>query len=238
LDFFSESPPTQWAGEQSLREKVLEKIRFAVVSGESPPGTVLSVPGVAKQLGISTTPVREALLELCSDGLIAPMRNRGFRVVQASLQDLRDLFAMREQLETYAVGIVAATGLKDKARLEELAGVVGEAVQKGDMYQYLSADRAFHQALVSQAGNRLLTDTVMRLRDNMRLYGLDSEEGLVRQHASVKEHYHLVKLLDEGHGDKAATLMRVHIRDWEPVFSAGIRQFREAAENHAAGAKR
>lgn len=222
MDFFSDSPHSQWAGEQSLREKVLEKIRFAVVSGESPPGTVLSVPGVAKQLGISTTPVREALLELCSDGLIEPMRNRGFRVVESSLQDLRDLFAMREQLETYAVGIVATAGLKGTERLEELAGFVAQAVRDGDMYQYLSADRAFHQALISQAGNRLLTDSVMKLRDNMRLYGLDTEEGLARQHASVSEHYQLVKLLNEGRRDEAAALMRVHIRDWEPVFSAGI----------------
>lgn len=229
MEFFSEPSGSQWAGEQSLREKVLEKIRYAVVSGESPPGTVLSVPGVAKQLGISTTPVREALLELCSDGLIEPMRNRGFRVVQASLQDLRDLFAMREQLETYAVGIVAAAGLRERALLEELAGLVADAVRDGDMYQYLSADRAFHHALVSQAGNRLLTDTIMRLRDNMRLYGLDTEEGLQRQHASVKEHYQLVKLLGEGRRDKVAALMRVHIRDWEPVFSAGIARYAEAA---------
>lgn len=225
MDFFSESSRPQWAGEQSLREKVLETIRFAVVSGESPPGSVLSVPGVAKQLGISTTPVREALLELCSDGLIAPMRNRGFRVVQASLEDLRDLFAMREQLETYAVGLVASAGLKDIDRLNGLAGVVDQAVREGDMYQYLSADRAFHQALVSQAGNRLLTDTVMRLRDNMRLYGLDTTDGMARQHASVKEHYQLVKLLVDGRHDAATTLMRVHIREWEPVFSAGIKRY-------------
>ncbi|MEO6983792.1 MAG: GntR family transcriptional regulator [Paralcaligenes sp.] len=222
MSLLSELTSTQWGGDQSLREKVLQQIRFDVVSGKAAPGTVLSVPGVAKQLGISTTPVREALLELSSDGLIEPLRNRGFRVVASSLQDLKDLFALREQLETYALMTVSKTGLKDKEVLERMADAVAKAVQEGNVHDYLLADRAFHHALIVQAGNRLLTDVVMKLRDNMRLYGIDSPEGLVRQHASVKEHHQLVKLLSEGRQDDVAKLICVHIRDWETVFSAAI----------------
>ncbi|TAM19095.1 MAG: GntR family transcriptional regulator [Candidimonas sp.] len=222
MNFSGELTHPQWEGDQSLREKVLQQIRFDVVSGKSPPGMVLSVPGVARQLGISTTPVREALLELSSAGLIEPLRNRGFRVVESSLQDLKDLFTLREQLETYALITVAKTGLKDKEVLEGLADAIAQAVQEGNVHDYLSADRAFHHALVVQAGNRLLTDTIMKLRDNMRLYGIDSKEGLVRQHASVKEHHLLVKLLSQGRQAEVSKLICVHIRDWEPVFSAAI----------------
>ncbi|MEO6984010.1 MAG: GntR family transcriptional regulator [Paralcaligenes sp.] len=222
MSLLSELANTQWAGDQSLREKVLQQIRFEVVSGKAAPGTVLSVPGVAKQLGISTTPVREALLELSSDGLLEPLRTRGFRVMASSLQDLKNLFALREQLEMYALMTVAKTGLKDEEVLEGMADAVAQAVQEGNVHEYLLTDRAFHHALVIQAGNRLLTDMVMKLRDNMRLYGIDSQEGLVRQHSSVQEHYQLIQLLSERRQDEVATLICVHIRDWEPVFSAAI----------------
>ena len=64
----------------SLRDKVVRWVRSDIVSGRSAPGTMYSVPSLAEQLGVSTTPVREALLELSRGGLITPLRNRGFKV--------------------------------------------------------------------------------------------------------------------------------------------------------------
>ena len=63
----------------NLREKVVERLRAEIVSGQGVPGTIYSVPGLASELGISTTPIREALLELSRAGLVTAMRNRGFR---------------------------------------------------------------------------------------------------------------------------------------------------------------
>ena len=77
------------SGDANLREQVVDQLRIAIVSGEMPPGAVCSVPSLARTLGISTTPIREALLQLTSDGLLQPMRNRGFRVVDPSLDELR-----------------------------------------------------------------------------------------------------------------------------------------------------
>ena len=72
-----------------------------------------SVPNLAAALGVSTTPVREALLELARNGLIEPMRNRGFKVVAPTLSQLRNLFDMRELLEVYAVELVALKRRKE-----------------------------------------------------------------------------------------------------------------------------
>ncbi len=94
--------------DQNLREQVLQRVRAEIISGQSLPGTMYSVPSLAASLGVSSTPVREALLELSRGGLVEPMRNRGFKVVEPTLTELRNLFDMREVLELHAAVLVAA----------------------------------------------------------------------------------------------------------------------------------
>ena len=105
----------------SLRDMVLRRVRADIVSGQSAPGTMYSVPTLAEELGVSTTPVREALLELSLHGLITPVRNRGFRVEATSPDSLRDLFALRVLLERYAMECVARKRLTDTEDLRKLA---------------------------------------------------------------------------------------------------------------------
>jgi DNA-binding GntR family transcriptional regulator len=181
-----------------------------------------SVPSLAAELGVSTTPVREALLELSNRGMIVPMRNRGFKVQTSSLADLENLFEMRELLERFAVVNVAKKRLKDSHELKELAGAVASAVKARNVSDYLKTDRAFHEALVSRAGNPRLTRMIMDLRDNMRLFGIDSAEGEERQRASVREHYQLVELAAKGDTKKVASLMTSHIMDWQPLFRKAL----------------
>src|SRR5262249_14472197 len=133
--------------EGNLREQVLQHVRAEIISGQSAPGTMYSVPSLAMALGVSTTPVREALLELARGGLIEPMRNRGFKVVAPTLAQLRNLFDMRELLEVYAAETVALKRKKDLTSLRILADDVAKAVESGSVPDYLEADRRFHHAL-------------------------------------------------------------------------------------------
>ncbi len=81
-------------------------------------------------------------------------------------------------------------------------------------------------------GNKLMTELIMNLRDNMRLYGITSPPGIERQRASVREHYELLRLTEAGDADAIAPLMRLHIGSWRDVFSAGsVRSPRYAARN-------
>jgi len=205
----------------SLRDRVLERVRSDIVSGRSGPGTMYSVPSLASELGVSTTPVREALLELSNRGMIVPMRNRGFKVQASSLEELENLFEMRELLERFAVVNAArkrSKDTKDTEELKKLADAVAVAVKARDVRRYVEADRAFHEALVSRAGNPRLTKMIMDLRDDMRLFGIDSAEGEERQRASVKEHYQLIELAAKGDTKNIASLMTSHIMDWQPLF--------------------
>jgi DNA-binding GntR family transcriptional regulator len=87
---------------------------------------------------------------------------------------------------------------------------------------YIATDRAFHHALVEYAENPLLTKLVFRLRDDMRLYGIDSAEGRKRQIASVAEHYEMITIAENGEVAKAAPLVTQHIMSWKPLFTNAL----------------
>jgi len=181
-----------------------------------------SVPALAVELGVSTTPVREALLELSRSGLITPHRNRGFKVEASSLADLNNLFALRELLERFAMVTLAQMRPTETADLKTLADDIASAVKAKNVRGYLETDRIFHRALVARANNPLLTRLIMDLRDAMRLYGIDSEAGRRRQVASIKEHYQLIELARRGDTEGIAALITRHIMEWKPIFTAAL----------------
>ncbi|MER6873164.1 GntR family transcriptional regulator, partial [Amycolatopsis sp. NPDC000673] len=98
----------------NLREQVLEVVRQAMVSGDLRPGDIYSAAALATRLGVSSSPVREALLTLVNQGLLEPVRNRGYRVVAMTERDLDEIYEMRLLLEVPAtLSAAAAAGPGD-----------------------------------------------------------------------------------------------------------------------------
>lgn len=120
--------------------------RADILSGRSGPGTMYTVPSLAAELAISTTPVREALLDLAGNGFLTPIRNRGFRVEEMTRAHLDHPFEMRALLERHTLATLAQRGLRDAAELRVLADAVAAAIQAEGGRGYLEADRTFHQA--------------------------------------------------------------------------------------------
>jgi DNA-binding GntR family transcriptional regulator len=206
------------AEDRNLREQVLQQVRAEIISGQSMPGSMYSVPTLATSLGVSSTPVREALLELARSGLIEPVRNRGFKVLEPSLKELRNIFDLREVLELHAAAIAARRRDRDLTGLVALADEIARAVKTENTKLYLEADRNFHRQLTAAAGNDRLTELVMGLRDQMRLYGMKSRAGLERQTESIAEHYRIIELAMAGEVETLQDLLKGHIRAWEPIF--------------------
>jgi DNA-binding GntR family transcriptional regulator len=204
----------------TLRDLVLERVKTEIVSGESRGRTTYTVPSLAAELGVSTTPVREALLELSRTGFLIPQRNRGFRVRPLSIEDLSNIFAVREVLEGHAMMTLAKQKLVDSDGLHKQADDIAMSVKRNDVQGYLTKDRAFHRALISQVNNPMLTDMIMSLRDGMRWYGIDTAAGRKCQVASLKQHHALIDLADQGKVEEIAVLMARHIQDWRTLFAA------------------
>jgi DNA-binding GntR family transcriptional regulator len=203
----------------SLRDQVLTAIRNALVTGQLVPGVVYSAAALAAELGVSNSPVREAMLALVDEGLMEVVPNRGYRPVTLSAADTAEIIQLRELLEVHAVGLAAEGGLSDvQAALEDLVEVIEETAAAGDVTGNLDADRQFHLTLVGACGNRRLASLVAGLRDQARLYNLRhlAETGELR--ASAAEHRPLLAAVASGDKAEAERLMRAHLAhlttDW------------------------
>jgi DNA-binding GntR family transcriptional regulator len=157
----------------SLRDQALTAIRQALVTGRIVPGQVYSAASLAAELGVSNSPVREAMLALVDDGLMEAVPNRGYRPVALTGADLAEITQLRLLLEVPAAGLAAETGLGDRiGELTELVVRIEQTAAAGDLAGNLEADRRFHLLLVEACGNKRLTEMVARLRDQTRLYNL------------------------------------------------------------------
>jgi DNA-binding GntR family transcriptional regulator len=205
----------------SLREDVCGALRAALVAGQLRPREMYSAPKLARQFGVSATPVREALLQLVAEGLLEPVRNKGFRVVEISEPDLDEIAALRQLLEVPAVGQLARDG--DRARLaglRERAEEICAAAGDGDVIRYLEADLAFHLGLLAALGNTRLLAMVRDLRAQTRLYGLSRLAHSGQLAASAREHLDLLDLVLAGNPERAEGLMRRHIGHTRGIWAA------------------
>ena len=196
----------------SLREKVTRALEAAVVAGEMEPGVIYSAPALAERFGVSATPVREAMLDLVGEGMVEPVRNRGFRVVEVSEADLDQISQIRLLLEVPIMGQVAKLLTPQRAaELSELGQRIEAAAEHGDLIQYLDCDREFHAEMVSIIGNPRLTDLVDRLRRRARLFGLQqlADTGVLL--SSAQEHRAMIRMLQTGDVAASESLMSAHI---------------------------
>jgi DNA-binding GntR family transcriptional regulator len=210
----------------SLRDQVLRAIRNGLVTGQIVPGVVYSAAALAAELGVSNSPVREAMLALVDEGLMEVVPNRGYRPVTLTAADTAEIVQLRELLEVPAVGLAAEGDISDvHAALEDLVGVIEQTAAAGDIAGNLDADREFHIMLAGAGGNRRLASLVASLRDQARLYNLRhlAESGELR--ASAGEHRPLLAAVAAGDRPLAERLMRAHLAhlttDWSAPGTGG-----------------
>jgi DNA-binding GntR family transcriptional regulator len=195
----------------SLREQVRLAIRADIVTGIVRSGEVHTVGAFAERLGVSATPVREALLDLASEGLVELIPNRGFRVPSLSSHDLDELVELRLILEVAAIDrLVGRIGSSQLTELRHWAQQTVDHAKHRDLSGFLEADRKFHLLLLAQHENRRLVDLVASLRDQTPLHGLPhlALESLTK---SAEEHLELIDAITQGDLDRSHQSIERHI---------------------------
>jgi DNA-binding GntR family transcriptional regulator len=182
------------------------------VFGELEPGQVYPVNYFADRLGISRTPVREALLELASHGLVEPLRNRGFRIVRLTQEDVDDIFYVRELLEVPGHGLAAGKlGARAIAHLDSLLGRLADATERQDVAAFVHLDREFHLSIIQQSGSRWLPTLVSRLRDQVFLRPPEEIAHLLRP--ANQQHEQILQALKQSNAAQVRTIVRHHLRE-------------------------
>jgi DNA-binding GntR family transcriptional regulator len=195
---------------RSLREQVYDYLRDQMRRGGLQPGAFLDLNDLTRRLGVSRTPLREALLHLEAHGFVSVLPRRGFRLEALTLADIRHFYEIIGALEAAALTAVGPSlGPADLARMRQLDAVMAEAVAARDFDRYYAANLAFHDVYLARSDNSRLVAHVHLLKQ--RLYDWPRRQRMLQaweQH-SVAEHEDLVQLLERGELDAAAT----HLRD-------------------------
>jgi DNA-binding GntR family transcriptional regulator len=206
----------------NLRESVLEQLRTAIVTGELAEGELVSAPSLGQALGVSATPVREAMMDLVREGLVETVKNKGFRITGLSEKDLDDLAQIRLMLEPPAMHLVIGNiSDAEYAELTELADACLRAAELEDLGEYLRYDRDFHALLLTHTGNPQLAELATTLRRRTRLYGIALLAKQGRLDDSAREHHELLRVLRDGDGAAAAQLLHTHIGHSRDTWATG-----------------
>ncbi|MDF3294304.1 GntR family transcriptional regulator [Streptomyces silvisoli] len=207
---------------ERLRDQVAHALRAALISGELRPGELYSAPGLAEDFGVSATPVREAMLDLAREGLVEPVRNKGFRVTEVNERDLDQYTEIRTLIEVPTVGGITRTASAEQLEaLRPLAEEIVSAARHHDLIGYLEADRQFHLRLLALSGNERLVETVGDLRKRSRLYGLTALNESGRLLPSAEEHLELLELMLAGDAKGAQKCMTRHLGHVRSLWAKG-----------------
>jgi DNA-binding GntR family transcriptional regulator len=197
---------------QSLVKQAYDRIKRDILDGHAPPGSQLSEHQLAEDLGISRTPIREALRDLASSGLVRIMPQRGIVVSELSLRDISDMYALREQLECFAVQL-AVPRLDEANRAGFLADHAQSvaALHKRKLREAYDYAVRMHARIIRIADSPRLQRFMSQLADEAHRYGLIT---LRAGHAAqaIGEHGHIISAMLEGDGERAARLMLDHLR--------------------------
>lgn len=191
---------------------VFDELRRRILTGALAPGTGHSIYRLADELGVSRTPVREAVVRLADLGLVTIERNRGITIRGVRAEDVRDVFELRLLLEVPAAAAAASATDGDLARrLEQALDAMRRAAADADEPTFMRHDRLLHAALGEALGNARFAQEVDRLRDSIQVRGV-STVGTTRSLMEIAdEHAPIVEAVVAGDPFGAAAAMRDHL---------------------------
>lgn len=197
---------------ESLTSQVYRALVEAIAVGELAPGSLHSVGRLAERLQVSRSPVREALITLSEQGMVAFERNRGVRIQETTAHDLEEVFGLRLLLEvpaTYRATTVMSE--RDVARLLEALGTPEEFVEAPSVRVRQELDVRFHRAILQAAGNARLAAVVDNLWAHQKMRGI-STVGHTRAPRDIYEdHQRVYERVAAGDAAGAAAAMRSHL---------------------------
>ncbi|MBC8171280.1 MAG: GntR family transcriptional regulator [Anaerolineae bacterium] len=198
---------------RSRREVAYERIKDALKHAGLNPGEPLSEPGLSRLLGISRTPIREALQQLAQEGLVQVIPGRAVTVASRSLNDVLDVVHVRSLLEPELARLAADNATARQIELLQTAiRGMEQAMQDDDYAAWSKADNIFHEVIGQACPNQLLGENVVMLRNRVHhLANMDSKVNPVRLAACTAEHRQVVEAIARHDGKAAEQAMREHL---------------------------
>ena len=218
----------------SARERVIAALRKAILSGELPAGTIVTLDEIASQLEVSNTPVREAFQQLIYEGFLAQQRNRRVEVLNIGSKFIRDHFEARAIMEKSCAALACKRAteedFKEMKRINEKSI---KAMQKGDMTVYTRCNYDLHHAIWTAAGNDKLIKMLSDMWNGLAVERLITVEEYAQiAQLSFDEHQEILRLIFARDAKQAETAMECHImRSCENLLEYQKEQNQKSKQN-------
>jgi DNA-binding GntR family transcriptional regulator len=208
-----------------LRELVLDAIREAIINGILQPRERLMEIQLAEELGVSRTPVREALRNLELEGFIVMVPRKGAYVADLSIKDIVDVFEIRAALEGLAAGLAAEriTG-EELEEMERLLVEKGESIKQNDFSRLVAVDTKFHETIYKASRNDRLSTIISNLREQIQRFRSTSLSYPGRMKESLEEHRGILEAIEARDSQTARQLAQEHIENAENAFIESIKK--------------
>lgn len=221
--------PVKLENYKPLREIVFEHLREAIIKGALRPGERLMEMQLAEEMGVSRTPVREAIRKLELEGLVIMVPRRGAYVSDLSIKDVAETYEIRGALEALAAGLAAERINEDELEeIERILVKISESIEKNDIKATIEHDEAFHAILYRASHNDRLVQIINNLREHIQRFRSTSLGTPGRLKAVLFEHRKIAEAISERNAELAQQLAQEHIENAENALMEWIKEHKEA----------
>lgn len=207
-----------------LRDLVFNTLRQAILTGELKPGERLMEIHLANRLGVSRTPIREAIRKLELEGLVTMIPRRGAEVAQITEKSMKDVLEVRRALDALCAELACdRISEEEMGKLEEACAGFEKATRTGDTTAIAKADVALHDIIVAATGNRRLVQLVNNLAEQMYRYRFEYIKDESQHERLVEEHRIIYESIRAKDREAAAAAAKMHIDNQEKSVMRQIR---------------
>ena len=211
-----------------LRDVVFNTLRQAILKGELAPGERLMEIQLAQKLGVSRTPIREAIRKLELEGLVLMIPRRGAEVARISEKSLKDVLEVRRSLEELAIELACQRMTEeDMQALEEAQKAFKAAIDQGDAMKIAETDEAYHDVIYHSTRNKRLVQILNNLREQMYRYRFEYIKDFSQHERLVEEHKVIYESIVKKDKETASNMAKVHIDNQKKAIIRQIRLERE-----------
>ncbi|BBB90307.1 MAG TPA: GntR family transcriptional regulator [Methylomusa anaerophila] len=211
-----------------LREVVAETLREAIISGILQPGERLMEIQMAEDLGVSRTPVREAIRKLELEGFVVMIPRRGTYVAGLSIKDINEVFEIRTALDVLAAGLAVERITEEELEeMERLLVRISDCIEQGDLDKIVEIDSQFHDVLYKASRNDRLVGIISNLREQFTRFRSISINYPGRIQQTLEEHRRLVEAIASRNMDSAQQIAREHMENSEHTLLQDLHERRQ-----------
>lgn len=221
-----------------LTQRVYEALKAAIINLDLEPGTQLIESDIAARMGVSKSPVRDALQRLAGEGLVARSRAKGLAVRHLMPQEADDIYALREQLEAFAALLAAPRfSPSDHEELRAILARCKGAIDEGDQVSLAALNREFHGFFAKHSGNQTLVQVLAGLNDKVRMISVLGWRLRPAMQTLCDQHVAIAEAAIAGDSEKAAALTRAHIHEFRVSLYEGWSQRHYSKQTDGTGSE-